>query len=70
MATRLPGLEAVLLGKTASDIAAMPEIWRAHLSGLAPISDIRGSDAYRLDAAQEICRRAVLATLGEDRADG
>lgn len=70
VATRLPGLEAALPGKTASDLAAMPEIWSAHLSGLAPISDIRGSDAYRLDAAQEICRSAVLATLSGGSADG
>lgn len=70
VATRLPGLEAALLGKTAAALAGQPEIWGAHLSDLAPISDVRGSGAYRLEAAGEMCRRVVLATLGEGGRDG
>jgi len=31
----------------------------ADLSGLAPISDVRGSSQYRLDAALTLVRRAL-----------
>lgn len=61
VATRLPDVEHALVGWTLHDpltdivkTAAMPQ--------LAPIDDVRGSAAYRLDAAREIAARAVQAT--------
>lgn len=58
VATRLPHLEQALVGQALHgpldeivDTAPMPQ--------LAPIDDVRGSAAYRLDAAREIVARAV-----------
>jgi CO/xanthine dehydrogenase FAD-binding subunit len=62
VARRLPALEAALLGRTldaALGDAAAPE----HLAPLAPIDDVRGSAAYRADAALTLLRRG-LAALG------
>lgn len=55
--TRLPDAEAALVGHApdASRITA------AHLTPLAPIDDVRGSAAYRHDAALTLVRRAVGA---------
>jgi CO/xanthine dehydrogenase FAD-binding subunit len=63
VALRLPGLEAALLGKTYDELASNTRIWAEHLDVLSPISDIRGSGEFRLDAAQELCKRSVLASL-------
>ncbi|WP_227268390.1 FAD binding domain-containing protein [Roseobacter weihaiensis] len=56
VAQRLPALEADLLGKRLQDVT----VSTAHLSPLSPIDDVRGSGTYRLDAAQEQCKRAIL----------
>lgn len=56
VAQRLPALEADLLGKCLKDVTINTD----HLSPLSPIDDVRGSGAYRLDAVQEQCRRAIL----------
>ncbi|CAM5454575.1 hypothetical protein MAUB1S_07654 [Mycolicibacterium aubagnense] len=60
VATRLPHLEQALAGQRLDgplddivETAAMPQ--------LVPIDDVRGSAAYRLDAAREIVARAVQA---------
>ncbi|MFD9901850.1 FAD binding domain-containing protein [Mesorhizobium sp. NPDC059025] len=60
VATRLPHLEQALAGQRLDgplgdivETAAMPQ--------LVPIDDVRGSAAYRLDAAREIVSRAVQA---------
>ncbi|WP_379064715.1 FAD binding domain-containing protein [Mesorhizobium sp. UC22_110] len=60
VATRLPHLEQALVGQRLDgplgdivETAAMPQ--------LVPIDDVRGSAAYRLDAAREIVARAVQA---------
>lgn len=62
VAQRLPGLEAALVGQpltAALGRVAAPE----HLAGLAPIDDVRGTSAYRRDAALTLVRR-VLSALG------
>jgi CO/xanthine dehydrogenase FAD-binding subunit len=56
---RLGALEAALAGRPLS-----PEIGdavtMAHLAGLAPIGDVRGSADYRNDAAAILVRRALI----------
>jgi len=65
VARRLPALERDLVGRPLdADLGAVVEA--AHLAPLAPIDDVRGSAAYRLDAAATLVRRA-LARLGGDR---
>ncbi|WP_457650722.1 FAD binding domain-containing protein [Profundibacter sp.] len=54
VAQRLPVLETDLIGTTA-DV----QITAAHLAPLAPISDVRGSGEYRLDAVAELIRRTI-----------
>jgi len=66
VAARLPGLEAALIGKTYQEISENVQIWSEHLDVLSPISDVRGSGEYRLDAAQELCKRTVLASLNSE----
>lgn len=57
MATRLPDLEAAMLGN-----AVDPRVVQAvHLAGLTPIDDIRGDADYRRVAALELVRRAIGA---------
>lgn len=63
VALRLTRLERDLIGQPIS--ANLVDVVRPeHLDGLAPIDDIRGTAAYRLDAALTSVRRA-LAELGE-----
>lgn len=58
VAQRLPELEAALAGRVPGpDLADLVE--PAHLSGLAPIDDVRGTAAYRLDAAGTLLRRLI-----------
>lgn len=62
VAQRLPELEAALAGRPAN--AAAANLARAeHLAGLAPIDDVRGSAAYRRDAALTLVRRALRSVL-------
>jgi len=62
VAQRLSGLEQALTGaRIGPDLARIPE--PGHLSPLAPLDDIRGSAAYRIEAALMLIRRA-LAELG------
>lgn len=63
VARRLGDLEAVLKGQPLSPALA-DLVTEGHLSGLAPITDVRGSGEYRMDAALTLVRRA-LAELGE-----
>lgn len=63
VASRLPGLEAALIGKSYQEIESDPRIWADHLGVLSPISDVRGSREYRLEVAQELCKRVVLAAI-------
>ena len=55
---RLPALEARLVGTPVhGDLAALLD--RADLAPLAPIDDLRGSAAYRLDATHTLLGRAL-----------
>jgi CO/xanthine dehydrogenase FAD-binding subunit len=66
-ARRLPGLEAGLIGGRRADV---PERTAALLDGdalgpLAPIDDVRGTRAYRLDAARSLVLRALTELARE-----
>jgi CO/xanthine dehydrogenase FAD-binding subunit len=62
VARRLPALEAALCGQPcAPGLGAV--VSKAHLAPLSPIDDVRGSAAYRRDAA-----RTVLARLLDELA--
>ncbi len=63
VARRLPALEAALTGLTPAKASCRP-VTADDLAPLSPIDDVRGSAAYRLAAAAEIARRAVLAAAG------
>jgi CO/xanthine dehydrogenase FAD-binding subunit len=52
---RLPALEAALIGERPHPDLATP----AHLAPLSPIGDVRGTAAYRHDAALVLLRRAL-----------
>ena len=58
VAQRLPELERDLVGRPLDP--ALPDIVRErHLAPLKPIDDVRGTAAYRLDAAMTLLRRAL-----------
>ena len=62
VAQRLPGLEGDLAGRPASpDTAAIASA--PHLGALSPIDDVRGTAAYRRDAAVVLVRRALERVL-------
>ena len=61
VAMRLPMLEARLPGMPAAEAAA--GICAADLAPLAPIDDIRGSAAYRQEAALVLVRQALLQAV-------
>ena len=62
VAARLPALEKALAGRPL-DATLGDAVEAEHLAHLSPIDDIRGSAAYRLDAAGTLLRRA-LSRLG------
>ena len=69
VARRLPALETVLRGKSASNgLGSLVE--EVHLAGLQPIDDVRGSAEYRRLAAREIVGRAVDAALSKALPNG
>lgn len=62
VAQRLPDLEAALTGRPAE--ATTAQVVRAgHLAGLTPIDDVRGTAAYRREAALVVVRRALEHVL-------
>jgi CO/xanthine dehydrogenase FAD-binding subunit len=63
VAQRLPMLEAALVGRPA-DASLDGAVAQEHLAGLAPIDDVRGSRAYRIEAAREVVVRALLGAAG------
>jgi CO/xanthine dehydrogenase FAD-binding subunit len=66
VAQRLGSLERDLLGR-AADASIGATVEPSHLTSLAPIDDVRGSAAYRRDAAREIVARALVAALPAPR---
>ena len=60
-AKRLSVLEASLVGMRAGDAAA--NVLPGHLADLAPIDDVRGTSAYRRDAALTLVRRAIAQAV-------
>ena len=61
VATRLPALEALLVGRPL-DARLGEVVTLAHLSNmLSPIDDVRGSAAYRLQAATTLVQRNLCA---------
>jgi CO/xanthine dehydrogenase FAD-binding subunit len=68
VAKRLPELEAALVGR-AVDADLRNAVKTEHVAGLSPIDDVRGTAAYRKDAALQLVREALLA-VAEGRAGG
>ncbi|GAB2179259.1 FAD binding domain-containing protein [Dongia sp. agr-C8] len=68
VAQRLPLLEAALVGQ-ACDASLRNAVRPAHVAGLTPIDDVRGTEGYRKDAALQLVREALLAAV-EGRAGG
>jgi CO/xanthine dehydrogenase FAD-binding subunit len=65
VARRLPALEAALRGRQV-DSRLAEAVRESHLrEALSPIDDIRGSAAYRLDAAQTAIRRGLSNLAGQ-----
>ncbi len=64
VARRLPDAEAALVGARA-DTDLPSRIGADHLAGLSPIDDVRGTGAYRSDAALELVRRCVTDCIAE-----
>lgn len=62
VAQRLTGLEADLAGRPAAPQTAAI-VGPAHLEALSPIDDVRGTAAYRRDAAVVLVRRALERVL-------
>lgn len=63
VAQRLTGLETALIGQFPATLKDASSLWSAHLAPLSPIADVRGSESYRLEAAAELCKRAVLGCV-------
>ena len=61
VAQRLSGLEARLIGRPAREAASL--VAAQDLKGLSPIDDVRGSAAYRMDAALTLVRQAVAQAV-------
>lgn len=59
VAQRLPGLEAALVGRPLTGAALGTIVQPHHLAALTPLSDVRGSAAYRRDAATILVRRVL-----------
>ncbi len=66
-AQRLPALEARLVGRTTGElVAGVADLIDADaLAPLAPLDDVRGTAAYRREAAARLIVRG-LAELGEE----
>jgi CO/xanthine dehydrogenase FAD-binding subunit len=65
VAVRLAGVEAALAGQ-AVDGLLVDAVRAAPMTELSPIDDVRGSAAYRIEAAREIIARTVCAAARLD----
>lgn len=68
VARRLVALERSLLGKSVPDLHKADFVMPEQLEELTPIGDIRSSAEYRLDAAREICQRAIIRACARSKA--
>ena len=59
VAKRLPALEEALTGRDLAGPPLSDLLAEAHFTPLAPLSDVRGTAAYRLDAARLLVGRAL-----------
>ena len=59
MAQRLSGLEFAIVGASIGGGRLSQLVGDKHLSPLRPVSDVRGTATYRLDAASTLIRRAL-----------
>jgi CO/xanthine dehydrogenase FAD-binding subunit len=59
VAQRLFDLESVLVGAAIGGAPLSGAVRDEHLASLWPVSDVRGTAAYRLDAARTLIRRAL-----------
>ncbi len=67
---RLPALEAALAGAPAAADAVGSRVLPEHLAPLSPIDDVRGTAAYRNEAALEMVRRALARALDPEAPAG
>ncbi len=63
VATRLPAVEATLLGAPLADLPDRVDP-AAVAAALSPIDDVRADAAYRVEAATELLRRALRDLAG------
>ena len=64
VARRLPALEAALVGRPCA-AGLGRAVGAAHLAPLSPIDDVRGTAAYRSDAARTLVARMLESLAGE-----
>jgi CO/xanthine dehydrogenase FAD-binding subunit len=63
VAQRLPGLEARLVGRPVAQAATL--VRSSDLAVLSPIDDVRGTAAYRMEAAERLIQRALRGLADE-----
>jgi len=66
VARSLPALEAALIGAPFEREALAARVRPEHLAPLAPIDDVRGTAGYRLEAVEELLRRALADCCEEE----
>jgi CO/xanthine dehydrogenase FAD-binding subunit len=65
VARYLPALEAALMGAPFEPEALAARVRPEHLAPLSPIDDVRGTAGYRLEAVEELLRRALADCCDE-----
>ena len=65
VAQRLTALESALDGMPIDQLKDQGLVRKAHLADLSPLSDVRGSAEYRLDAVRTLVRRALIEATGK-----
>ena len=65
VASRLPALEAALIGAPFEPEALGARVRPEHLAPLSPIDDVRATASYRLEAVEELLRRALADCCDE-----
>lgn len=69
VAQRLPALEAAVIGQTPKNCQGV--VRADHLTGLSPISDVRGSAQYRREVVLDMCQRVLdQALAGQETSRG